>query len=272
MWALWERRTLRLRAGELTQVVLGFAIPILLAHHVAGTRISDDFFGTYDLYYLYFLWIYFVHSPWAGVQQMAILVIAWSHAMFGLHFWLKTRPWYARLHPMALVAAVLVPVLALLGVIEAGRQVAGLAADPAWTRLAFANMRLPSPAAQHSLDQIAQILSWSFGGLVAAVLLARLAVLLWRRRHGLVRIGYPDGRFVEVTPGTSVLEASRIAGIPPPMSAAAAAAARPAVSGCAAKSAGSIRQPRWNAASCAASALRRTCGSPASCGRRAPSR
>jgi adenylate cyclase len=29
-----------------------------------------------------------------------------------------------------------------------------------------------------------------------------------------VHIGYPDGRFVEVTPGTSVLEASRIAGIP----------------------------------------------------------
>ena len=166
LWALWERRTLRLRAGELTQVVLGFAIPILLAHHVAGTRISDDFFGTYDLYYLYFLWIYFVHSPWAGVQQMAILVIAWSHAMFGLHFWLKTRPWYARLHPMALVAAVLVPVLALLGVIEAGRQVAGLAADPAWTRQAFAHMRLPSPAAQHSLDANCanpQLVVWRLG-------------------------------------------------------------------------------------------------------------
>ena len=214
LWALWERRTLRLRASELAQVVLGFAIPILLAHHVTGTRISDDFFGTYDLYYLYFLWIYFVHSPWAGVQQMAILVIAWSHAMFGLHFWLKTRPWYARVHPIALVIAVLVPVLALLGVIEAGRQVAALAADPAWTRAAFAHMRLPSPATQHSLDEIAQILSWSFGGMVAAVLLARLGRSLWRRRHGLVRISYPDGRFVEVTPGTSVLEASRIAGIP----------------------------------------------------------
>ncbi len=214
LWALWERRSLRLRAGELVQVVLGFAIPILLAHHVAGTRISDDFFGTYDLYYRYFLWIYFVHSPWAGVQQMAILVIAWSHAMFGLHFWLKVRPWYARVQSAALVAAVLVPVLSLLGVVEAGRQVAALAADPAWARAAFAHMQLPSPAAQQTLDHVAQILSWSFGGLVVAVLLARLVRRVWQRRHGLVRIGYPDGRFVDVTPGTSVLEASRIAGIP----------------------------------------------------------
>jgi len=29
--------------------------------------------------------------------------------MIGLHFWLKVRPWYARLQPTALVVAVLVP-------------------------------------------------------------------------------------------------------------------------------------------------------------------
>src|SRR5215831_12549362 len=30
LWALWERRSLRLRPSELTQLILGFAIPILL--------------------------------------------------------------------------------------------------------------------------------------------------------------------------------------------------------------------------------------------------
>ncbi len=214
LWALWERRTLRLQPGEWTQVVLGFTVPILLARHVVGTRVSDDYFGTYDLYYTYLLWIYFVASPWHGVLQMATLVVAWSHAMFGLHFWLKVKPWYARVQSLALVVAVLVPVLSLLGVIEAGRQISVLAANPAWTKAAFAEMRLPSPEAQHTLEIITQALSWSFAGIVAAVLLARLVRRLWQRRHGLVRIGYPDGRIVEVTPGTSVLEASRISGIP----------------------------------------------------------
>jgi len=69
LWALWERRTLRLQASELTQLVLGFAIPIMLARHVVATRISDNFFGTYDLYYTYFLWIYFVRSPEQAVLQ-----------------------------------------------------------------------------------------------------------------------------------------------------------------------------------------------------------
>ncbi len=214
LWALWERRTLRLQAGELTQVVLGFAIPILLAHHVVATRISEDFFGTNIGYYTFILWVYFVRSPEQGVLQMVTLVVAWTHAMFGLHFWLRVRPWYARVHPAAVGVAMLVPVLSLLGAIEAGRQVAALAADPAWTREVFAHMQLPAPAVAHELDLISTILGWFFAGSVAAVLLARVVRRLWQRRHGLVRIGYPDGRFIDVVRGTSVLEASRLAGIP----------------------------------------------------------
>jgi len=214
LWALWQRRSLRLHVSELSQIILGFAIPILLARHVVGTRIADNFFHTDTGYYAYLLWLYFVRVPEYGYLQMLVLVVAWGHAMIGLHFWLRVRPWYARLQPAALVIAVLVPVLSLLGMIEAGRQVMALAADPNWTREAFARMTLPSPDTRGVLEAIVDGLSWFFGGMVAAVLLARFIRYAWRRRHGLVRIGYPDGRFVEVTPGTSVLEASRIAGIP----------------------------------------------------------
>ena len=212
--ALWQRRTLRLRGSELAQLILGFAIPLLLVRHVVATRISDSFFHTDIGYYAYLLWVYFVRSPGQGYLQMLVLVVAWGHAMIGLHFWLRVRPWYARLQPVALIVAVLIPVLSLLGMIEAGRHVAALAADPGWTAKAFANMTLPSPEATSALDKIIRVLAQVFVGTVVAVLLARLVRRAWQRRRGLVRIGYPDGRFVEVTPGTSVLEASRLAGIP----------------------------------------------------------
>src|ERR1700745_3616038 len=94
--------------------------------------------------------------------------------MFGLHFWLRVRPWYSRIQPAALVLAVLVPVLSLLGFIEAGRHVAALATDPNWTREPCARMTLPSPEAKRALEAITDGLSWFFGGLVAAVLLARI--------------------------------------------------------------------------------------------------
>src|ERR1700740_1303725 len=122
LWALWQRRTLRLRASELTQIVLGFAIPILLARHVVATRIADNFFHTDTGYYAYLLWAYFVRLPDHGYLQMLVLVVAWAHAMTGMHFWLRVRPWYARLQSTALVLAVLVPVLSLLGMLEDGRH------------------------------------------------------------------------------------------------------------------------------------------------------
>src|SRR4029077_14580158 len=88
------------------------------------------------------------------------------------------------------------------------------AADPAWSRAAFAGMPAPRPGTGAAIDQIVHALTWLFLALRAAVLLARATRRLWQRRRGLVRISYPDGRAVEVLRGTSVLEASRLARIP----------------------------------------------------------
>src|SRR5439155_16094329 len=215
LWALWQRRSLRLRASEFAQLVLGFAIPLLLLRHVVNIRVANDFFGTSIDNYSFVLWVYFVRAPYLGVIQLTVLVVAWSHAMIGLHFWLRVRPWYGRYRELALTVAVLVPVLALLGIFEAGRHVAALAAaDPRWGRQAFSGMALPNPEATAALEQIIYGLTWLFGTLPAAVLLARLVRRVWQRRHGVVRISYPDGRFIEVVRGTSVLEASRLARIP----------------------------------------------------------
>ena len=213
--ALWQRRTLRLRFAEAAQLVLGFAIPLLLVRHVVGTRISDSFFHTDVGYYAYLLWIFFVRSPGHGYLQMLVLVVAWAHAMIGLHFWLRVRPWYGRLQPLGPDR-------------RCARSGAGAARDdrsgPAGRSTGRGSRLDRQGLRQHDLAvagsrtrpraRSATILTRLFVGAVAAVLLARLVRRAWQRHRGLVRIGYPDGRFVEVMPGTSVLEASRLAGIP----------------------------------------------------------
>jgi adenylate cyclase len=215
LWALWQRQTLRLRGSEILQLVLGFLIPILVARHVVVTRVSDSFFGTQDLYYELLLYNFFVRNPMNGYLQLMTLVVAWAHGVLGLHFWLRIRPWYARWRETVVIAAVLVPVLSLLGTIEAGRQIIALsAANPNWIAQATAQMRLPTPADQAMLDHISDGLTWFFVAAIVAVLLARMLRLIWRRRHGVIRISYPNGHFVDVVKGTSVLEASRLARIP----------------------------------------------------------
>src|SRR5260370_5840939 len=138
----------------MSQIVLGFGIPLLLVRHVVATRISDSFFHTDVGYYAYLLWVYFVRSPDHGFVQMLVLVVAWAHAMIGLHFWLRVRPWYARLQPAALVVAVVVPVLSLLGAIEAGRPVIPLSGRPRRTRDALSPPAPATPRAPPTIPQI----------------------------------------------------------------------------------------------------------------------
>jgi adenylate cyclase len=214
LWALWQRHSLRLRGSEYLQIVLGFLIPIMVARHVVGTRVSDSFFGTDDLFYSYVLYNYFVGSPIHGFVQLLSIVVAWAHGMLGLHFWLRVRPWYARWSQLALVVAVLVPVLALLGTVEAGRKVALMSDNPDWLAMTFGKMSFPTQEAAAMLERIITGLTVFFVAAVAMVLLARVLRRIWRRRHGVIRVSYPNGRSIDVVKGTSVLEASRLARIP----------------------------------------------------------
>jgi adenylate cyclase len=212
--ALWQRRTLRLLPAEWAQLVLGFAIPFLLVRHVVATRIGHDYFGSDVGNYRYLLWVYFVEAPGIGLQQQLVLFIAWGHAMLGLHFWLRARRWYQPWRGPALVLAVLVPLLAWLGIVQAGRDVALAAQIPGWSAAASTGATPPDPAAAAALGRIGDGLIAFFAAALAAVLIARSARRLWQRRRGTIRIGYPGGRSVNILPGTSVLEASRLAGIP----------------------------------------------------------
>jgi adenylate cyclase len=211
---LWQRRTLRLRPAEWTQLVLGFSIPLLLVRHVVATRIGHDYFGTDTGNYRYLLWVYFVEAPGRGLQQQLVLFVAWGHAMVGLHFWLRVRPWYGPVRGIALVIAVLVPLLSWLGLVQAGREVAAAAQIPGWSAAPSTGAKPPDPAAAASLDRIGDWINAFFVASLAAVLLGRVARRLWLRRRGTIRIAYPSGASVNVLPGTSVLEASRLARIP----------------------------------------------------------
>lgn len=213
LYALWQRRTLRLGAAEATQYALGFLIPLILAEHVMASRVSDTFFGSDFGYYRSFLTVYFHQDPLRGALQGCVLVIAWVHACIGLRFWLRLKPWYGAAQPYLYAGALLLPVVALLGTLVAGEQVMALARDPAWVEKTFALHHRAPPQAQEELRAMILGLRIFFVGSVGAVLLARLARRRWQKRHGVARVTYPDGRFIDVTRGVSVLEASRLLGV-----------------------------------------------------------
>jgi adenylate cyclase len=210
LWAIYRRRHLRLPRWEIVRLILGLLIPLQLINHVFGTRVAHEAFGYQDTYSAQVL-AYWVLNPLAGAQQIALLVVAWCHGWLGMYHWLRAKPRHALIIPALQILGPLLPLLAVAGFMAMGHQVDDLAEDPAWRDQVYA--RLP-PAEQATIVAWRERTLTIYGAGVLLVLVARPLRTAWQRRRGLVRVTYPDGHGVAITRGTTILEASRAAGIP----------------------------------------------------------
>jgi len=215
LYALHRRRHLRIPAGEAWQLALGLTIPFLLITHAAGIRLGEFQYARESGYgpVLYKFWV--VSPDFALPWQMLLLIVAWIHGCIGLRSWLRTKRWYFRLTGLLTSLATLVPVLAILGVVNAGLNLRdSVLRDPS-----NAGSFAPLPNTEDAKNaasavRISQGLTVIYVALVIGIFGLR-AARTWqaRRLHG-IRITYPGGHVVSVSRGFSVLEASRWAGLP----------------------------------------------------------
>lgn len=194
------RRSWRIPPWEAVQILLGLAIPILLAAHLAATRGLNTASGFDDTYTteLRLLW------PGLAGQQTLLLAVVWVHGCIGLHHWLKTKAWYRPAAPWLLALAALVPTLATTGWIEAARRLA----EREW----------PAPPISQAdaelggrLIETASLTVWLVFGAVALMTVALRLAGLHKRGPA---ITWPGGRTVRGPRGATLLEISRAAGVP----------------------------------------------------------
>ena len=207
--AVYERRTLRIPPLEALRIALGFGIPLLLIGHLTSTRFAFELYGLRSDYarIVWTLWT----SDGEG-RQLALLAPGWLHGCLGLNFAFGHRPFFRRIRLVLFGAALLLPVLAALGFLSMGRELAVLGADRAWLE---AHIPLITADRQIRLVHIREGLLAAYFGAVGLVLSAReLRSLLERNgKAPLITISYPQ-RAVRVSLGWTVLEVSRHFGIP----------------------------------------------------------
>ncbi len=211
--AIYVRRRLRLSLADASQLVLGLLIPPLLTIHVLGTRGAYQSFGVDDRY-AYVLLPLWVDAADGGLRQLLASTVVWIHGCIGLHMWLRLKPWYRRAMPAVYALALLLPVFGMLGFVSAGREVALLDAEPGWRDSLSVTVDGATPAEYDLIFQRERFVLVGLAALLVVTLLARATRIGVERRRGVVRLLYPDGRKVEVAPGTSILDASRLNGIP----------------------------------------------------------
>ncbi|HVK93038.1 MAG TPA: adenylate/guanylate cyclase domain-containing protein, partial [Mycoplana sp.] len=218
--AIYLRRTLRMPSREAVQIVLGLLIPFLIIEHVVPARLSQPLYGIVVDYraVVRSLWVV---NPLSGARQSIALLVIWAHGCAGVYFWLRYRSWYRAASPYLLTAAILVPVLALLGFAEAGRTLGHLAGSappildptlPKGLREATRGAFDPAVVAE-GLGRIKLALYLVFAGAIALVLaLRRLRMLAERASQ--ITVSYSSGALVRVPRGLSVLEGSRYGNVP----------------------------------------------------------
>jgi len=206
---LLGRRTLRLPLWELTQLLLGVSIPLLLLPHVIGTHVANAIFDVQDsyLYELARLW------PGGALTQSELLAIVWAHGCLGIHHWLKVRSWYRAVRPLLIAVAIAVPVSALAGFVVSGRAVAAMISDPSLADQVHRLTHWPSSFDDDKLLSLGWISQIAFAGLlgliVAALALRQLSLLAAPK----IAISYAGGPKVLSAIGPTLLEISRANGI-----------------------------------------------------------
>jgi len=196
------------------QLALGVCVPPLVIDHVIGTRGLHEALGLNDSY-AYVLIVQFVQEPLIGLRQNILIMIAWGHGCIGMYYWLRLKNLSERIWPFFFAFALLLPMLATMGYLSAGRAVLLAMQQPEWMESFRAGLNWPGPLANDFGMRSVDLAYQSMIGVLCAALAIRLVGALLRRRRGIVTISYPDGRKFRGQAGSlTVLEASRAIGYP----------------------------------------------------------
>jgi adenylate cyclase len=217
LWSIYIRRYLRMPAWEIAQIALGLAIPPLIMIHVIGTKIADNVYGTNSSY------ASVLASHWLGPPllwgassfvylHIAAILTVWIHACIGLHFWLRTKRWYAAWLPALGTAAILIPALAIAGYISGGNQILRDAQDADFVRDLIREANV-TPEVIAKVWRNIYLGFAIYAGLVLLPFVARAVRHLVHRIHRSPRLTHAVGRTMAILPGATVLETLRANGI-----------------------------------------------------------
>jgi len=194
---------------DVAQLVLGLLTPPLLLNHVVVTYMADQVTPDFDSAYGMMLAIYWKFSPGYAFQQLFVVVIVWVHGALGLYSWLVLKPAWRRIGGFVLPVLFAVPILALVGFAESGKEVLErLANDASWQAHITDNIgRIVKVTSQLDAFQ-ARVLA-VYGGLLLLAM-GVLAARMLRDRMTPVRISYDGGLAAQGRRGLSILELSRL--------------------------------------------------------------
>ena len=211
--AIARRRSLALSRTDAVQLALGLLTPPLLLEHAVVMHLAGEVTPDFHAAFGQILAVYWSFSPRYAFQQLAVVMVVWMHGAIGLYSWLVLKPVWRRIGGLVLPLLFAVPILALLGFAEAGKEVLErLAGDAAWRAQIVENLNKVARVTR-TYDGLRANLLIGYGALI----LGAFAYLGWkilRQRLRRVRVDYDGGFSAQARVGLSLLEFSRLNDVP----------------------------------------------------------
>ena len=227
LFTFLHRRSMRgLTRAEITQFVLGLLLPLLLFMHISYGRVTYDMTGRLG-YYTYFFDSIEKENQFTFffIFYAIMLAMVWVHGCLGIHRWLSLKSWYNRLWLFFYTLAIMPYVTSMIGVAVGYREAVLRKFDSSWMEMvAEKTPWLNSAGLPMSPDQMKKIsddavMPVYFKFTMAFILSVIIGVILrfiWlqiEKRQSNIEVSFSGGEKVRVSPGSTILEASRLAGI-----------------------------------------------------------
>ncbi|MGB7240874.1 MAG: 2Fe-2S iron-sulfur cluster-binding protein [Sulfitobacter sp.] len=221
LWSIYKKPVLRGSTHDVVQIVTGVLVVPLLAKHAIGISMLQQVgvdFGYSDTIRLFWL-----TDPSIGLLQVIMLSVVWVHGCAGLFTWLRSKPNATRALMWLYPLAVAIPVVALLGYVQAGRDVLiqERTATVETSEYSYSNetdspdneAEVTTPAAApeipyEAIVAVTRYTIWISASLAALVFLTRLA-RMWVTSAAPVRISSGKGPLLTSQSGRTLLDVYR---------------------------------------------------------------
>ncbi len=207
--AIYRRNTFNMTRNDIVQIVSSLILVPLMIPHVMGTAVAKEFFDL-PQNFAGVLMLFWYYEPAEGLRQVLLLSAAWIHGCIGLFLWLRVQRWWPHVAYFSYPVAVALPVLAMLGYVEGGKQVMSGEVEVVYA--------MP-PEGGPTIDEIVAQLHSMGNWLIVLFLLVTACVLvarMWRLmgNDGATRIRYAGLPAYTSENGLTLLESARTNEIP----------------------------------------------------------
>jgi adenylate cyclase len=213
LYAIASRRSLTLTRTDAVQLLLGLLTPPLLLNHAFVMHTAGEVSPGFDATFGQMLAVYWSFSPRYAFQQLGVVMVVWIHASIGLYSWLVLKPVWRKVGALVLPLLFALPILALLGFAEAGKEVLErLANDAVWRQHIVDNLTKVAKVTE-TLDSLQAKLLAIYATLVLAAFGVFAAKVLRARRQP-VGVTFDGGVHARGRRGLSVLELGLVNDVP----------------------------------------------------------